>query len=259
MTTEERMVVAETYVKAANKRLLVLVHVGHNSIAESKKLAAHAQQIGADAISSVAGFYFKPASVENLVDSMAAIAAAAPAIPFYYYHIPALTGVSMDMVSFLELGEKQIPNLAGIKYTAATLHEYQACLAYKQSKFDILFGYDEMLLSALTVGAQGAIGSTYTFAAPLYHKLIAAFAAKKLEEARAIQLLVVQMVRELVRYSPIAAQKAIMAMRGMDLGPCRLPLNALTQVDRDTLEVGLAKIKFFEALDAIGDTAPILK
>ncbi len=85
LTIEERMAVAEAYIKAANKRILVFVHVGHPSIAESKKLAAHAQQIGADAISSVAAFYFKPASAQNLVDCIEEISAAAPGLPFYYF------------------------------------------------------------------------------------------------------------------------------------------------------------------------------
>src|SRR5690606_29675986 len=62
LTVEERMKIAETYVKVVNKRALVIVHVGHSSIEESAKLAAHAASIGADAISSVAAFYFKPAN-----------------------------------------------------------------------------------------------------------------------------------------------------------------------------------------------------
>ncbi|HEY8916795.1 MAG TPA: dihydrodipicolinate synthase family protein, partial [Chitinophaga sp.] len=126
LTTEERMTIAEAYVKAVNKRCLVLVHVGHPSIAEARKLAMHAKKIGADAISAVAAFYFKPVSVSNLVDCMAEIAAAAPDMPFYYYHIPVITGMGIDMLEFLRLAEGKIPNLAGIKYTAATLHEYQA-------------------------------------------------------------------------------------------------------------------------------------
>src|SRR5690606_9729288 len=218
LTVEERMAVAETYMRAAGKRLLVLVHVGHTSVAESRRLAAHAQQIGADAISAVAGFYFKPTSVNNLVECMAAIAAAAPDTPFYYYHIPALTGVGMDMVAFLELAEKKIPNLAGIKYTASTLHEYQACLNYGGGKFDVLFGYDELLLSALAVGAKGAIGSTYTFAAPMYQEVMRAFAAGDLPEAQRLQLRLVEMVRAFAKYPPIPAQRAIMGMLGYDLG-----------------------------------------
>lgn len=245
LTVEERMAIAEAYVKAANKRILVLVHVGHSSIAECRKLAAHAEHIGADAISSVAAFYFKPTSINNLVNSMAAIASAAPATPFYYYNIPTLTGVGMDMISFLQKAEDLIPNLAGIKYTASTLHEYQACLNYKNGKFDILFGYDEMLLPALAVGAKGAIGSTYTFAAPLYLQVIKLYEAGMSQQAAAIQLHAVNMVRELVKYPPIPAQRAIMKMEGYDLGKCRLPLEPLTVKEANEFKVSLEAMDFF--------------
>lgn len=248
LTVEERMAIAEAYVKAADKRILVLVHVGHSSIAECRKLAAHAEHIGADAISSVAAFYFKPTSINNLVNSMAAIASAAPNTPFYYYNIPTLTGVGMDMISFLQKAEDLIPNLAGIKYTASTLHEYQACLNYKNGKFDILFGYDEMLLPALAVGAKGAIGSTYTFAAPLYLQVIKLYEAGMSQQAAAIQLHAVNMVRELVKYPPIPAQRAIMKMEGYDLGNCRLPLEPLTVKEANEFKVSLEAMDFFNVV-----------
>ncbi len=249
LTIEERMAVAEAYVKEANKRILVFVHVGHSSIAESKKLAAHAAHIGADAISSVAAFYFKPASAQNLVNCIAEIAAAAPSLPFYYYHIPHLTGVVIDMIEFLRLSEEVIPNLAGIKYTATTIHEYQACLNYKNGKYDILYGLDEMLLSALAVGAKGAIGSTYTFAAPLYLKVMELFNADKQTEARQIQYNLVEMVRCILKFSPIPAQRAIMKMQGYELGPSRLPLVGLTKQEFSTLKASLDEAGFFELLN----------
>lgn len=250
LTIEERMLIAEAYVKAANKRILVLVHVGHSSIIECRKLASHAEKIGADAISSVAAFYFKPSSIKNLVSSMAEIASAAPNTPFYYYNIPTLTGVAMDMVEFLVQAENEIPTLAGIKYTASTLHEYQACLNYKDGKFDILFGFDEMLLPALAVGAMGAIGSTYTFAAPLYLKVMELFAEGKCEEAAAMQLNSVNMVRCLVKYPPIPAQRAIMKMEGFDLGNCRLPLVPLSKTEEENFKVSLDEIDFFNVVKA---------
>ncbi|NTS43907.1 dihydrodipicolinate synthase family protein [Flavisolibacter sp. BT320] len=228
LTIEERMQIAEAYVRAINKRILLLVHVGHPSIAEARKLAAHAQKIGADAISSVSAFYFKPTSAETMVACMAEIASAAPELPFYYYHIPALTGVAVDALDFLTLAEQNIPTLAGIKYTAATLHEYQACLNYKNGKFDILFGYDELLLPALSVGAKGAIGSTYTFATPLYLDVVSHFRKGRIEAAREAQYKAVKMIQCLGKYSPIPTQKAIMKLLGTDLGPCRLPLQTLS-------------------------------
>ena len=251
LTVEERMAVAEAYVQAANKRILVLVHVGHTSIAESRKLAAHAARIGADAISSVAAFYFKPTSVQNLAESMAQIASAAPQLPFYYYHIPTLTGVGLDMIEFLRLGEELIPNLAGIKYTAATLHEYQACVNYQNGRYDILFGFDEMLLPALAVGAKGAIGSTYTYAAPLYLKVVELFGQGKIEEARQMQRQSVEMVRCLVKYPPIPAQRAIMKMQGFDLGTCRLPLKGLSEQDTLAFRASLDEMSFFELLNQL--------
>lgn len=250
MTTEERMRVAEEFVKAANGRLLIIVHVGHSCIADSKVLASHAEEIGANAISSVAAFYFKPNSVQILVQSMAEIAAAAPGLPFYYYNIPHLTGVGMDMVEFLKLAESLIPNLAGIKYTATTIQEYQSCLNYQNQKFDILYGLDELLLPALSVGAKGAIGSTYTFAAPLYLDTIKAFNEGDLEKARKHHSYMVDVINVLVKYPPIPAQKAIMKMLGWDLGPTRLPLQTLSAENYEKFYKELMELSFFEKVQS---------
>jgi N-acetylneuraminate lyase len=255
LTIEERMLIAEEYARVINKRILLLVHVGHSSIAESRKLAEHAQRIGADAISSVAAFYFKPDSVETLVNSMAEIASAAPYTPFYYYHIPHLTGVAMDLTEFLRLGEQRISTLAGIKYTASTLHEYQACLNYKQGKFDILFGFDEMLLPALSVGAKGAIGSTYTFAAPMYIDILDHFKQGRIKQAQESQFHAIEMIRCLSKYSPIPTQKAILKLMGMDLGPCRLPLTTLTEKQVVELKGSLEQARFFEHLEKLTEPA----
>lgn len=251
LTTEERMATVDAYVKAVNKRCLVMVHVGHASIAEARRLAAHAQQAGADAISAVSAFYFKPGSAGIMVDCMAEIAAAAPSLPFYYYHIPAITGVAVNPLEFLQLGESRIPNLAGIKYTAATLHEYQACLNYKDGKFDILFGYDELLLPALSVGAKGAIGSTYTFAAPLYLRVMELFNNGDIAAARELQYEAVKMIQCLGWHSPIPAQKAIMKLLGTDLGPCRLPLQALGSAQVEEINSYLREIGFAEVLEKV--------
>ncbi|RYE21663.1 MAG: N-acetylneuraminate lyase, partial [Sphingobacteriales bacterium] len=176
------------------------------------------------------------------------IASAAPSLPFYYYHIPTLTGVAMDMVSFLELAEEAIPNFTGIKYTASTLHEYQACVNYKDGKFDMLFGFDELLLPALSVGAKGAIGSTYTFAAPLYLRIIKLFNDGKAAEAAGMQLHSVNMVRCLVKFPPIPAQRSIMRRLGLELGSCRLPLQPLSTEQEQQLLQSLDDIGFFEVV-----------
>lgn len=148
LSSEERRTVAAAYVEAASGKLPVVVQIGHNSLAEARALASHAQAVGADAISAMPPSYFKFSSLDTLIDCLSEIASATTNLPFFYYHIPSLTGMDFDMVEFLRLGCKRLPNLAGIKYSDTSIDGYQACLRFAPQRFSILFGCDEMLLSA---------------------------------------------------------------------------------------------------------------
>lgn len=220
---------AEAFIAAAAGRLPVVVQVGHNSLEEARELAAHAEAAGADATSAMPPSYFKPSTLDTLVDCCSQIAEAAASIPFYYYHIPVLTGVAMPMVAFLEQAAPRIPNLAGLKYTANTLHEYQACVAFDGGRFDVLYGFDELLLPALAVGARGAVGSTFNIAAPLYRRLIDAFEAGELGAAREAQLFAVDMINAIARHPFHPAMKLILEWLGTPCGNCRLPLPQLDE------------------------------
>lgn len=246
MQTGERMQVAEAFMEAVAGRLFVFVHVGHSSLAEARKLAAHAQKVGAHAISATMPTYYKITSEKILIQSLLEIATAAPDLPFYYYNIPALTGLHIDMVSFLQQGYEVIPNLRGIKHTSPLLQDFQACLAASQQQFDILYGIDEMFLPALAVGARGFIGSTYNFAAPVYDKIREAFEKGDMIAARQYQHKVIAMVRLIFKYGLVSSQKAIMRMIGLDCGPVRLPMQNLTIQQEKELQKELEQTGFFE-------------
>ena len=173
LTLDERRALAERWVSVTRGTALrVIVHVGSNCLADARMLAAQAEGLGATAISAAAPSYFKPRDVAALVDCMALIAEAAPSLPFYYYEIPSLTGLTLSPFEFLRVAAERIPNLAGLKFTSNNLMEYQLCRTFQDAAFDVPFGFDEMLLAALSLGARGAVGSTYNFAAPIYHRLI---------------------------------------------------------------------------------------
>jgi N-acetylneuraminate lyase len=224
--------------------LKTIVQVGHNSLAEAKQLATHACRIGADVISATAPSYFKVGTVEALVDCMAEIASGAPELPFYYYNIPSLTGAALDMVEFLAAASARVPNLVGLKYTTPMVHEFQACLELDDNRFDVLWGCDEMLLSALVVGARGGIGSTYNIAAPLYVQLMQAFQQGDLSQARMLQSRSVQIIRAIYQYPFHPAMKEVLKMLGLDCGPCRLPHPRLTAAQIERLRQDLEKISF---------------
>jgi N-acetylneuraminate lyase len=246
LTGAERGLVAEAFVDATARRVPVIIQVGHNSVAEAAELAAHAQAVGADVVSATAPSYFKIGTVELLVECAERIAAGAPELPFYYYHIPALTGAAVDMVQFLSQAGDRIANLVGLKYTCSTVHEYQVCRELEDGRFDILWGCDEMLLSALAVGTQGAIGSTYNIAAPLYQRIIEAFAAGDLDDARRLQLQSVSMIRTIYEFPFHPAMKEVLKMLGTDCGRCRLPQPRLSESQIVALRDNLERIGFFE-------------
>ena len=248
MTNEERKETAAAFVSAASGRLKVVVQVGHSCLGDARSLAAHAEQIGADAVAAVAPYYFKPDSVDTLVDCLAEITAGAPQLPFYYYHIPALTGIETDLEAMLRLAADRVPTLVGIKYTATTMHEIQMLRALDGGRFDILHGRDEMLLSALAIGVRGAIGSTYNFAAPLYQRLMAAFDGGDLEEAQRCQARSVAMIREILGTGGQAGLKAAMNLLGFDCGPVRLPLRTLDAEQISRLEQKLRSAGPFDRL-----------
>lgn len=245
MTTEERRQLAEAFVAAVAGRVPVIVQVGHNSLHEARQLAQHAAQIGADVISATCPFYFKPATVDLLTESMAWVAAGAPDLPFYYYHIPAMTGVQLSMPKFLSVARERIPSLAGLKYTATAVHEFQACQAIAEGRFDLLWGCDEMLLSALSIGARGAVGSTYNIAAGLYSRLIQAFDESDLERARDLQARSVAFINVLARRPFHSAMKSILKKLGFEFGSCRLPQASLSADEETALLQDLEEIGFF--------------
>ena len=224
LTTDERLQVAEKWMAVAPRQLRVIVHVGHHSAAESRTLAAHAERMKAYAIATLGPTFFTVANVEGLVDFCAQIAAAAPSLPFFYYHIPVMTRADLPMFDFLRVASRRIPNLAGIKFTHENLMDYSRCLDFEEGRFNILFGRDEILLAALALGATGAVGSTYNFMAPVYRRVLEAFNAGELDAARHHQALAIRIIALMSQRGGLPAGKAMMKMAGLDCGPVRAPL-----------------------------------
>lgn len=247
LNLDERRQLARRWSEVARGTpLKIVVHVGSNCLADARVLATQAQEFGALAIAAMAPSYFKPRALESLLDCCATIASAAPATPFYFYDIPALTGVSLSMPDFLARGRDRIPTLAGIKFTNADLMAYQLCLRADGGTFDVPYGTDEWLLAALALGARGAVGSSFNFAAPVYQRLLRAFAAGDLPAAREEQFRSVRLIQMLANHGYLGAAKAVMKMVGVDVGPARLPNANLTPAQGTQLQADLERLGFFE-------------
>ena len=184
--------------------------------------------------------------MDALLEFCRGIASAAPNTPFYYYHIPEMTGVDFSMYEFIPQAIRSIPTFRGIKFTFHNLMDFALTLNAAGEQYDVLFGRDEFLLAGLSMGASGAIGSTYNYASKLYVRMMAAFAAGNSKEALAEQIRIQKTIIPLLKYGGgIAGGKAIMALEGIDCGHPRPPLRPVTGARLAALKADLDALDFF--------------
>ena len=224
----------------------VIVHTGGNSVYDGRQLAQEAVKIGAVATSSNSPCYFKPGSIDALVDSLAFEASGAPEIPYYFYDIPPLTGVSFNPKKVMEACIAKIPNFAGLKFTNPDLALYLDALQYDGGKYDIPWGCDEWMLGALATGAKGGVGSSFNYAPKLYQDLMAAFAAGDMAKAQDLQYKSVQMINIIAAKGYMGCCKAIMGWHGVDMGGARLPMGNPDAATQKQLRDELTAIGFFD-------------
>ena len=245
LTIEERMTLANAWISEKSDGFRVMIHVGHNCLSDAKTLAQHAQQSNADAIGLMAPSFLKPESLEALIQWNAEVASSASSLPYYYYHIPVLTGVNFPMIDFLEKASVRIPNLAGIKFTHEDLMDMRLCIEHDNQSYDILHGSDEILVSGLALGVEGGIGSTYNYIAPVFNKLIESFTSGNISKANELQLSAIKIIAVLIKYGgAVKAGKSIMKLVGFDFGKPRLPVATLSDSEEKSMFDELQKVGF---------------
>lgn len=247
MSVSEKKAVAEAWAACSknDKDFIVMPLLGGTSLTDCKELAIHAREIGLNAVSFTSPFYFKPANVEMLAKCCAEVASAVPDMPFYYYHIPVLTGVGFPMYDLLKAIDGLIPNFAGVKYTHEDFMDFLSCINFQNGKYDMLWGRDENMLPALAVGAKASVGSTFNYAAPLYYQLMDAFNNGDLAKAQLLQQQSIDMIRLLGKYGGIATGKAYMKLIGLNCGGFRLPVKNMSDTEfeqfrNDTKQIGFS-------------------
>lgn len=233
LSTNERKQYIDAWSANKPKDFYLINHVGHTSLQEAMDLTRHSAN-KVDAISTLAPFYYNLPSVDKLVSFCSKVAACAPNVPFYYYHIPVLTGADFSMVKFLELASKEIPNLRGIKFTNNNLIDYKYCKNFNDSAYNILFGIDELFLAGSSFGAEGWVGSTYNHLAPLYTAIYDAFSKNDTKLAASLQAKSMKFVDILnARGGYNGAAKSFMKVLGVNCGPSRFPHVTLSDAQLD--------------------------
>ena len=229
LTTEERKQVMRI-VKAAAGDAKLIAHIGSISEDEAIALSLVAKELGYDAISSVAPFYYKFSfeEIKNYYFRLAEVSG----MPVIVYHFPAFSGVSMgvkEISTFLDRDE-----FIGIKFTSNDFFTLEQVRAKYPNKL-IYNGYDEMFLAGVSMGADGGIGSTYNFMADKFVKIHELFKNNEIAEAQKLQKEANRIITILCQIGVMQAEKEVLNQLGMPFGICRKPFGEPTAEQKELI------------------------
>ena len=206
----ERKKLCEKSIEFIGEDKTKIVHITDMNFRNTLKLAKHAEDCGADAISSIAPIYFK--YDENEIYEYYKEIAKSVKIPLIIYYTAA-AGVTISLDLFEKLF--QIDNITGVKWTSSNYYEMIA-LKEKCPDTNIFNGPDEMLICGLGAGADGGIGSTYNIIFPLISEIYQNFRAGNIDAAREAQKKADKIIRVILKYSVIPVVKMVLEAIGKE-------------------------------------------
>ncbi len=222
---EERRHIVDLFLQASDRRLQVAVHCGAQTTAETIALAAHAAEVGADAVVVIGPPYFKLDESAQYAHFLAAATACAP-LPFYVYEFASTTGYAVAPAVIGRLQESA-SNLAGLKVSDTP---FSAFAEYLMPGLDIFVGPEALIHDGLSAGAVGAVSA-----------LASAFPADVVAVVRepttegAARLSGMRSVVE--RFPRQAALKYLLGRQGIPIREdVRAPLRSLAPEEREELD-----------------------
>ena len=242
-SVEDRKIILENVMQAAEGKLTVIAHVACNNTKDSVELAKHAESVGVDAIAAIPPIYFHlPAYA--IAKYWNDISAAAPNTDFVIYNIPQLAGVALTMDLFAEM--RKNPRVIGVKNSSMPVQNIQMFKQEAGEDYIIFNGPDEQFISGRVIGAEGAIGGTYGVMPELILAMDQAVRAGEMERAREIQYAVNAIIYKMCsgHGSMYALIKEILKINeGLELGGVREPLPALIDSDLAIVEEAAQMIR----------------
>lgn len=242
-SVEDRKLVLENVVKAAEGKLTIINHVACNNTKDSVELAKHAESLGVDAIAAIPPIYFHLPE-HAIAKYWNDISAAAPNTDFVIYNIPQLAGVALTMGLFAKM--RKNPRVIGVKNSSMPVQDIQMFKQAAGEDYIVFNGPDEQFISGRVIGAEGGIGGTYGVMPELFLKMDEHVRAGKLEEAREIQYAADEIIYKMcsAHGNMYGVIKEILRINeNLDLGGVREPLAALIDADMPIVEEAAKMIR----------------
>ncbi len=214
--------------QAVGDSAAVIAGSGTNGTGETIKLAAMAEEAGADAQLLVVPYYNKPTQ-EGLYRHFKAVAEST-SLPCMLYNVPSRTIVNLTAETTLRLA-RDVENIIGIKEASGDLAQIEAIINGAPDGFRVWSGNDSDTFDVVRLGGWGVVSVASHLIGNQIKRLIELTAAGDIENARAEHERQLPMSTGLFRVSNPMPVKYCLNRAGFGVGSLRLPL---VDVDAET-------------------------
>ncbi|MBO6146106.1 MAG: 4-hydroxy-tetrahydrodipicolinate synthase [Lachnospiraceae bacterium] len=233
LSEEEHIRVIDFCIKHVNHRVPVVAGTGSNCTDTAVFLSQEAERLGADGLLIVTPYYNK-ATQRGLIDHYTIIANAVH-IPIILYSVKSRTGVNINPETVAEL-VANVPNIVGVKEASGDIAQVARIMALTEGKVDLYSGNDNEVVPIMSLGGIGVISVVSNVAPSYMHNLCMSYMNGDTEEARRMQLKVLDLVDALFcEVNPIPVKHAMNIM-GMNAGPMRRPLSPMEPQNLERLK-----------------------
>ncbi|MBQ9567759.1 MAG: 4-hydroxy-tetrahydrodipicolinate synthase [Lachnospiraceae bacterium] len=230
LTEDEHVKVIDYCVKHVNHRVPVIAGTGSNCTDTAVYLSQEAEKLGVDGLLVVTPYYNK-ATQKGLIDHFTIIANAVH-VPIILYSVKSRTGVNINPETAATL-VRDVPNIVGIKEASGDIAQVAKIMALTDGNIDLYSGNDNEVVPVMSLGGIGVISVVSNVAPSYMHNLCMNYLNGDADEARRMQVKVIELVDALFcEVNPIPVKHA-MNLMGMNAGPMRRPLSPM---EPDNLE-----------------------
>lgn len=236
LSVTERDRIVEVAVKAADKRIPVIVGSGSNNTMVAREQSIKYEGMGADGLLVITPYYNKT-NRAGMIRHFTEIADAV-SVPVILYNVPGRTGCSLTYEALKELSQHK--NIAGIKEASGDISFVAKIARLAGEGFALYSGNDDMIVPLMAVGGSGVISVAANVIPAEMHRLTMAYLNGDVELAKQIQLKYLEFINALfIETNPIPVKEA-MNILGMNVGKYRLPLYEMDPGAREYLKSAMS-------------------
>ena len=221
----------------------VVVGTGAESTVETIRLSKMAAEAGAEAVLVVTPNYYKGEMTESVLARFYRDVADASPLPVILYNMPRNAGINISAKLAVELSHH--PNIVGIKDSGGNIVQIADMIRNASQGFSVFAGSASFLYATLAVGGTGGTLALANVFPNECTRVQTLFEAGKMNEARELQMTLIDSNNAVTGRWGIPGLKAALDMVGIYGGDPRPPLLPLSEANREELRKILAQTGFF--------------